>query len=119
MTSTPKSFPVRVTLSPAEDANVSIDHDITCVKGSNEDLPLITELASKADIVLNAADADSEAIIEAILEGCKRHLEDTKSKSVFIHTSGTAILGDGGEGTFNPLTPVYDVRPEPIDFHTF
>ena len=69
--------------------------------------------------MLNAADADSEAIIEAILEGCKRHLEDTKSKSVFIHTSGTAILGDGGEGTFNPLTPVYDVRPEPIDFHTF
>lgn len=90
-------------------AHTLIEHGISCVQGSNEDISLITELASKADIVLNAADADAEPMVKAILKGCKRHLEETGTKSLFVHTSGTAILGDGAEGRFNPLTPVYDV----------
>jgi hypothetical protein len=82
---------------------------VTCVKGDNKDTALIIELASKADIVLNAADADDATLAEAILQGCKLKFESTSVKSVYIHTSGIAVLADRSEGVFDQASPVYDV----------
>lgn len=45
------------------------EYGVTTVTGTNDDLSLITELSSKADIVLNAADADADATVKAALDG--------------------------------------------------
>lgn len=83
---------------------------MTCVKGTNQDTSLIADLASQADIVLNAADADDAGLLAAILDGCKKKFTNTGSKVVYIHTSGTAIFKDNAAGDFDPLTPIYNVR---------
>jgi len=82
---------------------------VTCIKGTNQDTSLVIKHASQADIVLNAADADDAHLASAILQGCKLKFEATSIKSVYIHTSGLAVLGDGSEGVFDPSCPVYDV----------
>jgi hypothetical protein len=73
----------------------------------------VTELASKADIILNAADADDLGLLKAILVGCQQKFTTTSVKSIYIHTSGTAVFMDDAEGVFNPATPVYDVSHSP------
>ena len=82
---------------------------MTCVKGTNQDTSLVTELASEADIVLNAADADDVGLANGILAGCKQRFDATSTKSIYIHTSGLAVLGDKSQGVFDPAAPVYDV----------
>lgn len=79
------------------------------MKGNNQDLELVTELASKADIILNAADADNAALANSALQGCKQRFNATAVKSIYIHTSGLAVLGDKSEGIFDPVAPVHDV----------
>ncbi|KAM0749078.1 NAD(P)-binding protein [Meredithblackwellia eburnea MCA 4105] len=70
------------------------------VLGSFTDLALIKMEASKADFVLNCADADNQEVVDAILAGIK----DTKStwspRPVYLHTSGTSVVRSGGDGTF-------------------
>lgn len=78
-------------------------------QGNSQDIALVTELASKADIVLNAADADDTTLTKAALQGCKQQFDNTSVKSVYIHTSGLAVLGDKSEGVFDPAAPIYDV----------
>lgn len=88
---------------------------VTCVKGDNKDTALIIELASKADIVLNAADADDATLAGAILQGCKLKFDSTSVRSVYIHTSGLAVLGDRSEGVFDQASPIYDAS-SPVKF---
>ncbi|KAG8806973.1 hypothetical protein FRC17_004700 [Serendipita sp. 399] len=95
---------------------------ITVIRGSHSDLDLISEQASKADIVLNAADADDLALTKAILAGLKR---TTIGKTpILIHTSGTGVVADEPTGNFNVNCKVYndneveDIRSiPPTAFH--
>ena len=84
---------------------------VESVKGSAEQLDLVTDLSSKADLIINAADADIFDAIKAILEGAKRRYEATGKKSTFIHTSGVAVVLNSAEGVFRESAQVYDVRP--------
>jgi 6,7-dimethyl-8-ribityllumazine synthase len=80
------------------------------VKGSKEDHALVTDEAAKADVIVNVLDADDNVFIKAILSGAKKHHEATGKKSIFIHTSGSAVIVDGGsEGKAND-TKIWDVR---------
>lgn len=62
---------------------------VKLVYGDLDSTDLISEEASKADIVMHFANCDHEASAKAILEGLSR---SSKSEVFYIHTSGTGIL---------------------------
>ncbi|KAG8768089.1 hypothetical protein FRC16_007161 [Serendipita sp. 398] len=77
---------------------------VKVVQGSHTDLEFISEQASKADIVLNAADADDLDLTKAILAGLKN---TTIGKTpILIHTSGTGLAMGAPTGNFDPTTKV-------------
>jgi nucleoside-diphosphate-sugar epimerase len=65
------------------------------VVGTLDDSALLIGQARAADAVVNAASSDHRGAVEAIIEGL------AGSGKVFLHTSGSSIVGDasGGEGT--------------------
>jgi nucleoside-diphosphate-sugar epimerase len=77
------------------------------VVGKLDDSALLIAQARAADAVINAASSDHRGAVEALIEGL------AGSGKVFLHTSGSSIVGDasGGEGT----DQVYfeDRLPEP------
>ncbi|KAF2835275.1 NAD(P)-binding protein [Patellaria atrata CBS 101060] len=96
---------------------------VRLVYGGLDDHDLLVEEASKADIVINWADADHEGNIKALLEGLAKH----SSPGYFIQTSGTGILmypdmqtktfGEGSNKVFddwegiNEVTSIPDFAP--------
>jgi nucleoside-diphosphate-sugar epimerase len=68
---------------------------VTGVVGTLNDRDLLIAQAQAADAVVNAASSDNRAAVEAIIEAL------AGSGKVFLHTSGSSIVGDasGGEGT--------------------
>ncbi|MGO2508303.1 MAG: NAD(P)H-binding protein [Vibrio hibernica] len=70
---------------------------ITPIVGSLDDSQLLKEQSQAADAVINAASSDHLGAVQAIIEGLKG------SNKVFLHTSGSSIVGDasGGLGTNN------------------
>lgn len=72
-------------------ASIGVD----AVVGTLNDRELLIAQARAADGVINAASSDHRSAVEAIIEGL------AGSGKVFLHTSGSSIVGDasGGEGT--------------------
>jgi nucleoside-diphosphate-sugar epimerase len=68
---------------------------VTGVLGSLTDHDLLIAQAQAADAVINAASSDNRAAVEAFIDAL------AGSGKVFLHTSGSSIVGDasGGEGT--------------------
>lgn len=71
-------------------------------------MDIIEEQASKADIVLNTADADDLELTKAILRGIKRTTAGGK-RPILIHTSGTGVASKKPTGIFDPNQKVYNV----------
>jgi hypothetical protein len=86
------------------------------VQGSHDDLDMIENLATQADIVVNAADADDLPLTKAILQGLKARTKTIGYKAILIHTSGTGVVSDQAEGEFLPSgQKIWNVRS--IVFH--
>jgi nucleoside-diphosphate-sugar epimerase len=68
---------------------------VRAVVGTLNDRELLVAQAQAADAVINAASSDNRAAVEALIDGL------AGSGKVFLHTSGSSIVGDasGGEGT--------------------
>ncbi|GJJ01407.1 3-beta hydroxysteroid dehydrogenase [Duganella rhizosphaerae] len=68
---------------------------VTGVVGTLNDRDLLIAQARAADAVINAASSDNRAAVEALVDAL------AGSGKVFLHTSGSSIVGDasGGEGT--------------------
>jgi nucleoside-diphosphate-sugar epimerase len=81
---------------------------IVPVIGSLDDRALLIKEAQAADAVINAADSDHRAAVEALIEG----LAD--SGKALLHTSGSSIVGDASAGE-RGAAKVYreDALPEP------
>ncbi|KAG6915860.1 hypothetical protein DXG01_009567 [Tephrocybe rancida] len=62
------------------------------IVGSFDDLPLLENAASKADVVINAADADDLDVVRALLKGLEQRHETTGNVPSYIHTSGTGEM---------------------------
>lgn len=77
------------------------------VLGSLSDSDLLARMAREADAVINTADSDNREVIEAILPAL------FGSGKLFLHTSGSSIVGDLAAG--EPTDKVYEddtpVRP--------
>lgn len=78
-----------------EQAEEMLTLGITPIMGTLDDSALLTEQATKADAVINAASSDHRGAVDALIEGLKG------SNKTFLHTSGSSIVGDasGGKGS--------------------
>ncbi|AMB87234.1 epimerase [Pseudomonas agarici] len=80
---------------------------ITPVLGTLDDSRLLAEQARQADAVINAASSDHRGAVEALLDALRG------SDKVFLHTSGSSIVGDAAGGKASDI--VYDENnlPQP------
>ena len=62
------------------------------VLGTLDDRALLIAEAQAADAVINAASSDHEGAVSALIEGL------AGSGKVFLHTSGSSIVGDASDG---------------------
>ncbi|VVP70747.1 hypothetical protein PS918_01058 [Pseudomonas fluorescens] len=80
---------------------------ITPVIGTLDDSSLLAEQARAADAVINAASSDHRGAVEALLDALRG------SNKVFLHTSGSSIVGDASGGKSSDVIYVEDNLPEP------
>ncbi|MEO5933302.1 MAG: NAD-dependent epimerase/dehydratase family protein [Duganella sp.] len=77
------------------------------VVGSLDDRDLLITQARAADAVINAASSDNRAAVEALIDGL------AGSGKVFLHTSGSSIVGDASGGLGTDRIYYEDQLPEP------
>ncbi|KAI0719155.1 NAD(P)-binding protein [Cerioporus squamosus] len=87
---------------------------VTVVIGSHDDLQKVHDLAEKAQVIFNLADADNEDLIRAILNGMKKRHNKTGETPVLIHTSGTGVLTDDARGEYVSETVYSDLNVQQI-----
>ncbi|SDS61052.1 NAD-dependent epimerase/dehydratase family protein [Pseudomonas prosekii] len=75
--------------------------------GTLDDSALLAEQAHAADAVINAASSDHLAAVEALLEALRG------SNKVFLHTSGSSIVGDASGGKSSDVIYYEDHLPAP------
>jgi nucleoside-diphosphate-sugar epimerase len=80
---------------------------ITPVIGTLEDSTLLAEQAHAADAVINAASSDHRGAVQALLGALRG------SDKVFLHTSGSSIVGDASGGKSSAVIYFEDTLPEP------
>ncbi|KAL2811558.1 hypothetical protein BDW59DRAFT_55232 [Aspergillus cavernicola] len=87
---------------------------VRTVPGTLDDKPIITEQAAASDIIFHTATADHLPSVEAILDGIR---ERTKrgQETIYIHTSGASLLGDGAQGSYKSDVIFDDDKPSGID----
>jgi NAD dependent epimerase/dehydratase family enzyme len=61
-------------------------HSVRPVLGSLNDLELIEQEASKADVVINIADSDHIASAKATILGLKKRYKEIKKRPLYLHT---------------------------------
>jgi NAD(P)-dependent dehydrogenase (short-subunit alcohol dehydrogenase family) len=83
-----------------KDVSVSAKTQLEGVQGSLSDVDVIVKAASEADVVVSCADCDDMTSIKAMLEGMKKRKKATGHRSLFIHTTGTAMFCDGAKGNY-------------------
>ncbi|AZD46226.1 NAD-dependent epimerase/dehydratase family protein [Pseudomonas chlororaphis] len=77
------------------------------VLGSLDDSAVLTEQARAADAVINAASSDHRGAVEVLLAALKG------SNKVFLHTSGSSIVGDASGGKVSDVIYQENNLPEP------
>ena len=80
---------------------------ITPVIGTLDNSVLLAEQARAADAVINAASSDHRGAVEALLSALRG------SNKVFLHTSGSSIVGDASGGKTSDVIYFEDKLPEP------
>jgi hypothetical protein len=76
----------------AEQADELTALGITPVIGTLDDSALLADQARAADAVINAASSDHRGAVQALLDALRG------SNKVFLHTSGSSIVGDASGG---------------------
>lgn len=77
------------------------------VIGTLDDSQLLAQQARAADAVINAASSDHRGAVEALLGALRG------SNKVFLHTSGSSIVGDASGGKSSDVIYYEDNLPEP------
>jgi nucleoside-diphosphate-sugar epimerase len=75
------------------------------VLGDLDDVPLLTREAKRADAVVNTASSDHRGAVETFIGAL------SGSGKVFIHTSGTSVIGDDAQGQSASGTVFDDIEP--------
>ncbi|KAI0038117.1 hypothetical protein FA95DRAFT_1600200 [Auriscalpium vulgare] len=83
------------------------------IPGSFGDAKLVEDQVYAHDVVINTADSNNVKLMEAILRGARRRYDEGKKQSVLVHTSGVAVLLDGGrEGKFDMSGKIWNDAKE-------
>lgn len=90
------------------------DLGVKTVMGSLSDTEIISSQTAVSDIVIHAATADDLPSVEAVLDGI-RERNQRRQETIFIHTSGTSLLGDGAKGSHKSDFVFDDEKPSSID----
>jgi nucleoside-diphosphate-sugar epimerase len=77
------------------------------VIGTLDDSQLLAQQARAVDAVINAASSDHRGAVEALLDALRG------STKVFLHTSGSSIVGDASGGKSSDVIYYEDNLPEP------
>ncbi|CAL1699088.1 unnamed protein product [Somion occarium] len=93
-----KTFDITVISRQEEKVKKLESFGVKAVVGSLDDYPLIEDLASKAHVVFDCADADNFEGVKAILRGLKKRHDTVGDVPIYIHTSGTGVLTDDAKG---------------------
>lgn len=80
---------------------------MNAVIGTLDDSQLLAQQARAADAVINAASSDHRGAVEALLDALRG------SNKVFLHTSGSSIVGDASGGESSDDIYYEDNLPEP------
>jgi len=80
---------------------------VTGIVGTLDDRALLVAQSRAADAVINTASSDHRGAVEAIVEGL------TGSGKVFLHTSGSSIVGDASGGLGTDKIYFEDALPAP------
>jgi nucleoside-diphosphate-sugar epimerase len=80
---------------------------ITPVIGTLDHSELLAKQAQDADAVINAASSDHRGAVQALLDALRG------THKVFLHTSGSSIVGDASGGKSSDVIYVEDNLPEP------
>ena len=80
---------------------------ITPVLGSLDDSDLLAQQAGQADSVINAASSDHQGAVEALIKALRG------TGKVFLHTSGSSIVGDASGGKASDVIYYEGQLPEP------
>jgi nucleoside-diphosphate-sugar epimerase len=112
----PKNLEISALTRSPKNAEWLKAHSVRPVLGSLNDLDLIEQEASKADVVINTADSDHIASAKATILGLKKRYREVRKRPLYLHTrqlipiifceqgfltlsSGTGILIDSTNGT--------------------
>ncbi len=91
------------------------------VLGTLEDKTALTQYALSADAVINAADSDHQDAVETFIKAL------SGSGKIFIHTSGSSVIGDDAKGEYasekiysddTPFAPI-PIRKARADLNNF
>ncbi|UST96177.1 MULTISPECIES: NAD-dependent epimerase/dehydratase family protein [Pseudomonas] len=91
----------------AEQADELKAMGMNAVIGTLDDSQLLAQQARAADAVINAASSDHRGAVEALLDALRG------SNKVFLHTSGSSIVGDASGGKSSDDIYYEDNLPEP------
>ncbi len=91
----------------AEQADELKALSMNAVIGTLDDSQLLAQQARAADAVINAASSDHRGAVEALLDALRG------SNKVFLHTSGSSIVGDASGGKSSDDIYYEDNLPEP------
>ncbi|CAF5044925.1 unnamed protein product [Rotaria sp. Silwood1] len=73
---------------------------VKTVVASLDDVDILSKVASESNVVFHTADADHIESAQAIIEGLKKKKQATGKAQIYIHTSGTGVLGDDARGEY-------------------
>ena len=82
---------------------------IDAVVGTLNDEAILTKYAKDADAVINAASSDHRGAVETIIKAL------SGSNKVFLHTSGSSIVGDASGGEASDKIYTEETLPEPTE----
>jgi nucleoside-diphosphate-sugar epimerase len=87
---------------------------IKVIQGTLDDKDIIIEQVSRSDIVIHTATADDLASVESVVQGVENRAKAGQS-TIYIHTSGTSLIGDESAGEYLSEKVFQDDKPEDID----
>lgn len=87
-----KRFDIAVLVRKQSDIKKLQALGVTTISGSLDDLNIIRNEASQADIIFNTANCDHEASVSALIQGLNARANESDVKPILIHTSGAGVL---------------------------
>lgn len=89
------------------------DMGISTTLGTTDEFDKVYQLSSTADIILNVTSSTTIPLMQAILAGQRQFFNITGSKSVLIHTSGSALdLHSNEPGMLRLTTSIFNVSTQ-------